>query len=102
MQISPKVVKKSWIFAIPILIDVNESSYEIFSEAVVKVHADSRPNNKNDCVLQGIFVRFCQISSKSHYFRHSNVLSSFRQFFVKNEIPWSLINSYSVSVVQVG
>jgi len=37
--------------------------------------------------------RISPISSnfvKSHYFRHDGQFSSFRQFFVKNEILWSL------------
>jgi len=56
------------------------------------------------------YVNFCIIlyksrisavssnSSKNQYFRHDGQFSSFRQLFVKNEIPWSLAMSCALAV----
>ena len=72
-----------------LLIDVNDGSYLIFSEHVVKVCADSCAYNEKTSALQfktGDFVKFCK---KNKYFHHKAYFSSFRQFFVKNKILWS-------------
>jgi len=38
---------------------------------------------------------------KNQHFRHDGQFSSFRQFFVKNEIPWSVIIRLFLHVCQV-
>jgi len=66
------------------LMDVNDSSYWMYSGAVVKVCADSQQNNKNDCfaLITGDFAKFHQILSKVYMFATRVflvILSVFRQ-----------------------
>ena len=60
----------------------------------MKFRADLRPNNGKATILlfkTDDFVKFNQILSKINIFSARVFFSSFYQFFIRNEIFWSLI-----------
>ena len=73
--------------------DVNDGSYLTFSGTVVKVRADSPPNNKYVTILQfkmGNLVKFCQNSSKVNIFTTVVVFYHFICFLSKTTFSVAL------------